>query len=77
MKEELACVLDELVIGKLAGGRRYEKLAMPGDLFSVRLNQGFRFVFQRLADGSAKPVAVGPHDDAYRAAGRFRPVDPA
>ena len=69
MKDELAAVIDELLAGELSPGRRYEKLDTGDDLYSVRLNQGYRFVF--LLDpnrGAALPVAVGPHDDAYRRA---------
>lgn len=69
MKEELAAVIDELLAGNLSPGRRYEKLDTWDDLFSVRLNRGYRFVFLLYPDsGTALPVAVGPHDDAYRRA---------
>lgn len=66
MKRELAKVLDELLAGNLSSGRRYEKLDMGDNLYSVRLNQGYRFVFQLHPDrGTALPIAVGPHDEAY------------
>ena len=69
MKDELAAVFDELLAGELSPGRRYEKLDTGDDLYSVRLNQGYRFVFLLYPDrGTALPVAVGPHDDAYRRA---------
>ena len=69
MKDELAVVIDELLAGELSPGRRYEKLDAGDDLYSVRLNKGFRFVFLLYPDrGTALPVAVGPHDDAYRRA---------
>lgn len=69
MKRELAAVLDELHAGDLSPGRRYEKLDSADDLYSVRLNQGYRFVFKLYPnDGTALPVAVGPHDEAYRQA---------
>ena len=69
MKHELAAVIDELLAGNLSSGRRYEKLDTGDDLYSVRLNQGYRFVFLLYPDrGAALPVAVGPHDDAYRQA---------
>ena len=39
---------------------------MGDNLYSVRLNQGYRFVFMLQPDrGTALPVAVGPHDEAY------------
>ena len=60
MKRELARVLDELFAGELSAGRRFEKLDMLGDFYSVRLNRALRLVFQILPDGSAKPVAGGP-----------------
>lgn len=69
MKRELAKVIDELLAGNLSSGRRYEKLDMGDNLYSVRLNQGYRFVFLLYPDhGSALPVAVGPHDKAYQRA---------
>ena len=69
MKRELAAVIDELRAGNLSPGRRHEKLDTVDDLYSVRLNQGYRFVFLLYPDrGAALPVAVGPHDDAYRQA---------
>ena len=69
MKRELAAVIDELLAGSLSPGRRYEKLDTGDDLYSVRLNRGYRFVFLLYPDhGTALPVAVGPHDDAYRQA---------
>ena len=69
MKDELAAVIDELLAGELSPGRRYEKLDTGGDLYSVRLNRAYRFVFLLYPDrGTALPVAVGPHDDAYRRA---------
>lgn len=45
MKRELASVIDELLAGNLSSGRRFEKLDMGDNLYSVRLNQGYRFVF--------------------------------
>lgn len=68
MKRELAIVIDELLSGTAPPGRRYEKLRTPGNLHSVRLNRNYRFVFLVLEDGNAVPVAVGPHDEAYRLA---------
>ena len=69
MKDELAAVIDELLAGELSPGRRYEKLDMGDDLYSVRLSRGYRFVFLLYPEhGTALPVAVGPHDDAYRRA---------
>ena len=69
MKRELAAVIDELLAGSLSPGRRYEKLNAGDNLYSVRLNQGYRFVFLLYTDcGAALPVAVGPHDEAYRQA---------
>ena len=69
MKRELAAVIDELRAGDLSSGRRYEKLDSGNALYSVRLNQAYRFVFLLYPDrGAALPVAVGPHDDAYRRA---------
>ena len=62
-------MIDELLDGNLPPGRRYEKLATGHNLYSVRLNQAYRFVFQLYPDsGTALPVAVGPHDEAYRQA---------
>ena len=69
MKRELEAVIDELLAGHLSSGRRYEKLDTWDNLYSVRLNRGYRFVFLLYPDrGTALPVAVGPHDDAYRRA---------
>ena len=69
MKRELRVVLDELLAGNLSSGRRYEKLKVADNLYSVRLNRAYRFVFLLSPDrGSALPVAVGPHDEAYRQA---------
>ena len=61
-------VIDELLAGSLPPGRRYEKLRAGRNLHSVRLNRNYRFVFLVLENGNAVPVAVGPHDDAYRLA---------
>ena len=69
MKRELAAVIDELLAGDLSPGRRYEKLDTYDDIYSVRLNRGYRFVFLLYPDREAAlPVAVGPHDEAYRQA---------
>ena len=69
MERELVAVIDELLAGNLSSGRRYEKLDTWDDLYSVRHNRGYRFVFLLYPDrGTALPVAVGPHDDAYRRA---------
>ena len=69
MKDELAAVIDELLAGNLSSGRRYEKLDTGGNLYSVRLSRAYRFVFILYPDhGTALPVAVGPHDEAYRQA---------
>ena len=68
MKQELAIVMDELLRGTLSPGRRYEKLTVGENLHSVRISRKYRFVFQILNTGNAKPVAVGPHDEAYRRA---------
>ena len=46
-------------------GRNLKKLRSDRSLYSVRLNQQFRFVFLLFDNGIAKPVAVGPHDEAY------------
>lgn len=59
MKQELATVMDELLSGTLSPGRRYEKLKLGENLHSVRMSRRYRF---------AKPIAVGPHDEAYRRA---------
>jgi len=76
MGRELARVIDELLAGNLASGRRYEKLDAADNLYSVRLNRSYRFVFQVYPDqGTALPVAVGPHDEAYRQALRHRRRD--
>ena len=69
MKDELAAVIDELLAGNLPPERRFEKLYAADNLYSVRRNQACRFVF--LLDSNrrtALPVAVGPHDEAYRQA---------
>lgn len=64
-----AAVIDELLAGELFSGRRYEKLDTRDDLYSVRLDRAYRFVFLLYPDyGTALPVAVGPHDDACRRA---------
>ena len=69
MKNELAAVIDELHAGNLSSGRRYEKLDTGDNLYSVRLSRAYRFVFLLYPDcGAALPVAVGPHDEAYRQA---------
>jgi len=73
MKHELAAVIDELLAGELSPGRRYEKLDMGDDLYSVRLSRSYRFVFLLYPEhDTALPVAVGPHDKAYRRALRAR-----
>ena len=66
MKRELAVVIDELLTSALPPGRRYERLRSGRNLHSVRLNRHYRFVFLVREDGNAVPVAVGPHDEAYR-----------
>jgi plasmid maintenance system killer protein len=66
MKREFAAVVDELLQGNVGAGRRFEKLRFGEHHYSVRLSSKYRFVFQILANGNAKPVAVGPHDEAYR-----------
>ena len=66
MRQQLAAAVDELLTGTVPPGRRYEKLRSGDNLHSVRLSQNYRFVFQILENGNAKPVAVGPHDEAYR-----------
>ncbi|MXY38715.1 MAG: hypothetical protein F4160_01530 [Rhodospirillaceae bacterium] len=68
MQREFAAVIDELLTGTLPPGRRFEKLRGGTDLYSVRLSRQYRFVFQIMENGNAKPVAVGPHDQAYRSA---------
>ena len=69
MRSELARVIDELRDGNLPRGRRYEKLDTAGTLYSVRLSRAYRFVSLLYPDGdTALPVAVGPHDEAYRQA---------
>jgi len=68
IQRELATAIDELLAGALPPGRRYEKLKGGGDLHSIRLTRNYRFVFQILENGNAKPVAVGPHDEACRTA---------
>ena len=74
MKRELATVIDELLAGDLSSGRRYERLNAGDNLYSVRLNRAYRFVFLLYPDlGTALPVAVGPHDEAYRRALRSTP----
>jgi plasmid maintenance system killer protein len=65
MKREPAKAIDELLHGTVTPGRRYEKLKGGEDLYSVRLSQRYRFVFQILENGNAKPVAAGSHDAAY------------
>lgn len=45
MNHKLETVIDELLTGNLSSGRRYEKLDASDNLYSVRLNQGYRFVF--------------------------------
>ena len=45
MKNELGVVIDELCTGNLSSGRRYEKLTSTENLYSVRLNRAYRFVF--------------------------------
>lgn len=69
MQRELEAVIDELLAGKLSPGRLYEKLDTGDDLYSVRLSRAYRFVFLLYPDrGTALPVAVGPHNEAYRRA---------
>ena len=65
MKQELVNAMDELLGATVTPGRRDEKLKGGENLYSVRLSQQYRFVFQTLTNGDAKPVAVGSHDDAY------------
>ena len=66
MRRELALVIDELLTGTVPPGRRCEKLRSGRNLHSVRLNRQYRFVFLVREDGDAIPIAVGPHDEAYR-----------
>ena len=68
MKRELGTVVDELLQGTVGPGRRHEKLKVGENHYSVRLSGKYRFVFQILDNGNAKPVAVGSHDEAYRIA---------
>ena len=69
IKRELEAAIDELLAGNLSSGRRCEKLDMGDNLYSVRLNQGYRFVFMLSPNlGIAFPIAVGPHDEAYQRA---------
>lgn len=88
MRRELARVIDELIGGNLPPGRRYEKLATGHNLYSVRLNQAYRFVFQLYPDSSTascrgwsprRRLPSGPHscpqltaDGAVARLGAFR-----
>ena len=71
MQRELERVIDELCAGELAPGRNLERLRQfDNNLYSVRLNRNFRFVFSVLDNGIGWALAVGPHDKAYEAAKR-------
>ena len=70
MQRELEQVIDELCAGELAPGRNLERLRIGDNLYSVRLNRKFRFVFSILNGGIGWALAVGPHDKAYDAAER-------
>ena len=70
MQRELERVIDELCTGELASGRNLERLRISNNLYSVRLNRNFRFVFAILDNGIGWGIAVGPHDKAYEAAER-------
>ena len=61
LKRELAAVIDELLAGNLSSGRSYEKLNAGDNLYSVRLNQAYRFVF------------FAPPGSRHRSA-RYRPL---
>lgn len=64
MQEQLGLAVDELLKGEMALGRNCEQLTnMPG-MYSVRLSGSYRFIFG-VTDGTADPIAVGPHDQAY------------
>ena len=65
MRAELQKVIDELLTGELSSGRNLKKLRADRELYSVRLNQHFRFVFLLFDADVAQAVAVGPHDEAY------------
>lgn len=69
--QELEAVFDELMsTDELPPGRRYKKV-FDNQMRSVRLNRQFRFVFEMLSNDAARPVAVGPHDEAYDDAERW------
>ena len=65
MQQQLAKAFDELLAGEAPPGRRLEKLEGFADVYSVRLNDKYRFAFKVYDEGLAMPVAVGPHDEVY------------
>ena len=67
VKNQLASAVEQLLAGNVPPGRRYEKLEGYDDVYSIRLNDKYRFVFKVYEDGGAIPIAVGPHDEAYAA----------
>ena len=70
MQQQLAKAFDELLAGEAPPGRRLEKLEGFADVYSVRLNDKYRFAFKVYDEGLAMPVAVGPHDEVYAAVPR-------
>lgn len=68
-REDLGRAVEELLQGDLSPGRNFEQLTNMSGVYSVRLGRNYRFVFGVTA-GSAYPLAVGPHDQAYADATR-------
>lgn len=64
MHEQLGLVVEELLKGELSPGRNYERLTAMSGVYSVRLNNSYRFVFE-VVEGVGIPLAVGQHDQAY------------
>lgn len=67
IQSQYVSVIGELISGTLRPGRRLEKLVNFDNVYSVRLNREYRLVFEYIADEkAARPVSIGPHDEAYR-----------
>lgn len=68
-RDEFEKVLNELIAGEVPRGRRYKHLSSYGDQIGVvRLNRSYRFAFlKHPEDGTAWPIAIGPHDEVYEA----------
>lgn len=72
MQAQLERAIRELLEDRVPPGRHLESVTNLSDVYSMRLNDSYRFVFAVDEDGVADPVAVGQHDQAYERARRRR-----